>query len=50
MKKITVHVISALVVDYCLQGLFVYCRQLRGVDHCKLYTVMTIYFVLYAEA
>ena len=37
MKEITVDVISARfqllikIVSYCLQGLFVYCYQLRGV-------------------
>ena len=31
LKEITVHVISVLVVDYCLQSLFVYCCQLTGV-------------------
>ena len=55
MKEITVHIISILVVDYNCRLWFarLLCLLLSaqsGLISVKLYTLMTINFVLYAEA
>ena len=59
MQQITVHVISVLVADLkkvlvvvCKACLFTAASSevFDPFDHCKLYTLMTIDCVLYAEA